>query len=211
MNSSALRTPIRRSLLCALSALLLLAAWPAPALAHAHLQRATPAAGARLTAVPRELVLTFSEPPTLGMSALRLLGPDSTAIALGTLGHSGGARTLSAAITGRLVAGKYTVVWQTAGDDGHVQHGSYTFVIAEGAEGLAAAAATDTIRRDSTLGPTTGASAPAARDSVAAPLEPNGFDVSSPAYVAIRWLQFASLLALIGAVAFRWWILPRVG
>jgi copper transport protein len=211
MNSSALRTPIRRSLLCALSALLLLAAWPAPALAHAHLQRATPAAGARLTAVPRELVLTFSEPPTLGMSALRLLGPDSTAIALGTLGHSGGARTLSAAITGRLVAGKYTVVWQTAGDDGHVQHGSYTFVVAEGAEGLAVAAATDTIGRDSTLGPTTGASAPAARDSVAAPLEPNGFDVSSPAYVAIRWLQFASLLVLIGAVAFRWWILPRVG
>jgi copper transport protein len=76
-------------------------------------------------------------------------------------------------------------------------------VIAEGAEGLAPAMTTDTIRRDSTVG--------AVRDSVIAPEQPNGFDVSSPAYVAIRWLQFASLLVLIGAVAFRWWILPRVG
>ena len=101
MNSSALRTPIRRSLLRAVAALLLLAACPAPALAHAHLQRATPAAGARLTIAPRELVLTFSEAPTLGMSALRLLGPDSAAVALGTLGHSGGARTLSAASIAR--------------------------------------------------------------------------------------------------------------
>jgi copper transport protein len=211
MNSSALRTPIRRSLLGALSALLLLAAWPAPAFAHAHLQRATPADGARLTAVPRELVLTFSEPPTLGMSALRLLGPDSSAIALGTLGHSGGARTLSATITGRLTAGKYTVMWQTAGDDGHVQHGSYSFVIAEGAEGLAPPTSTTRAMTDSVGGDSARAPHAATSDSAVTALQSTGFDVSSPAYVAIRWLQFASLLVLIGAVAFRWWILPRIG
>ena len=211
MNSTALRTPIRRSLLRAVAALLLLAAWPAPALAHAHLQRATPAAGARLTTAPRELVLTFSEAPTLGMSALRLLGPDSAAIALGTLGHSGGARTLSAAITERLVAGRYTVLWQTAGDDGHVQHGSYTFVIAEGAEGLASPTKAPPTTTDSLRGDSASAPKAATSDSVVVPLRASGFDVSSPAYVAIRWLQFASLLVLIGAVAFRWWVLPRVG
>jgi copper transport protein len=212
MNDSALRTPIRRSLLRAVAALLLLAAFPAPALAHAHLERTSPDRGARLTIAPRELVLTFSEAPTLGMSALRLLGPDSAAIALGTLGHSGGPRTLSATITGPLAAGKYTVLWQTAGDDGHVQHGSYTFVIADGAEGLATPAASapqataDSASRGSARVPDV--SAP---DSGVGSLRQNGFDVSSPAYVAIRWLQFASLLVLIGAVAFRWWILPRVG
>ena len=218
MNSSAFRTPVRRPLLRALSALLLLAAFPAPALAHAHLERATPDRGARLTTAPRELVLTFSEPPTLGMSALRLLGPDSAAIALGTLGHAGGARNLSAAITGALRAGRYTVLWQTAGDDGHVQHGSYTFVIAEGAEGLAtpesaSQAMTDSARREPAVARGDSAHLPVASglDSVVAPLHTNAFDVSSPAYVAIRWLQFASLLVLIGAVAFRWWVLPRVG
>ena len=198
-------------------ALLLLGAWPAPALAHAHLERATPHAGARLSVAPRELVLTFSEAPALAMSALRLLGPDSTAIALGTLGHSGGARTLSATITGGLAAGKYTVLWQTAGDDGHVQHGSYTFVIAEGAEGLApptsaTSTTTDRMPGDSSKAQRDSARLPDARvlDSVDT-RQSGGFDVSSPAYVAIRWLQFASLLVLIGAVAFRWWILPRVG
>ncbi|HEX5970371.1 MAG TPA: CopD family protein [Gemmatimonadaceae bacterium] len=212
MNDSALRTPIRRWLLRAVAALLLLAACPAPALAHAHLQRATPAAGARLTIAPRELVLTFSEAPTLGMSALRLVGPDSAAVALATLGHSGGARTLSATITGPLAAGTYTVLWQTAGDDGHVQHGSYTFVIAEGAEGLAPPPATAApLATKSTHADSAAASRATTRDSVAAPLHPNAFDVSSPAYVAIRWLQFASLLVLLGAVAFRWWVLPRVG
>ena len=212
MNSSALRTPIRRSLLRAVAALLLVAAWPAPALAHAHLQRSTPPSGARLTAAPRELVLTFSEAPSLAMSALRLLGPDSSAVALGTLGHSGGVRTLSARITGPLVAGRYTVLWQTAGDDGQVQHGSYTFVIAQGAEGLAPAASAATATTpDSALGYPAGGMPAAASDSSAARSQSRGFDVSSPTYAAIRWLQFASLLVLIGAVAFRWWILPRVG
>ena len=213
MNSSVLRTPIRRSLLRAVAALVLLAALPAPALAHAHLERATPAAGARLTVAPRVLVLTFSEAPTLAMSALRLLGPDSTAIALGTLGHSGGARTLSASIGGSLVAGKYTVLWQTAGDDGHVQHGSYSFVIADGAEGVAQRATTDTMRRDSAPAPAAAARGPdvTVLDSAVAPLQQSEFDVSSPVYVTIRWVQFASLLVLIGAVAFRWWVLPRSG
>ena len=208
MNCTALRTPIRRSLLRALAALLVLTAWPAPALAHAHLQRSAPAAGARLTAVPRELVLTFSEDPTLAMSALRLLGPDSAAVALGTLGHGGGARTLTAAVAGPLAAGRYTVLWQTAGDDGHVQHGSYTFVIAEGAEGLAPPAKSmeyQVVPGTASVRPTISLDSAIARGDAA------GFDVSSPAFVAIRWVQFASLLLLVGAVAFRWWVVPRGG
>jgi len=204
MNCTALRAPRRRLTAIAIAALVGL---PAPALAHAHLERTAPASGARLTVAPRELVLTFSEAPTLPMSALRLLGPDSADVALGALGHSGGGRTLSAAITGALKAGTYTVLWQTAGDDSHVQHGSFRFTIAEGAEGLASAAKRGyVVAPGSTTAPRT-----ITLDSALTARHAGGFGVSSPFYVAIRWVQFASLVLLIGAVAFRWWVLPRAG
>ncbi|HET9683863.1 MAG TPA: CopD family protein [Gemmatimonadaceae bacterium] len=194
---------------CLAAAVLL--AMPAPALAHAHLLKTAPASGATIRIAPTQLVLTFSEAPTLAVSTLRLLGPDSAPVSLGTLTHDAGANTLAASITGALRAGRYTVLWQTAGDDGHVQHGSYSFVIAEGSAGLTplAAATSDATHRDSLR-----AEAPAAaarRDSVVAPMQPAGFDVSSPLYVLVRWVQFAALLLLVGAVAFRWWILPRAG
>ena len=79
-----------------------LIATPAPAWAHAHLTGAKPAAGARLTVAPRELVLTFSEAPALAMSTLQLFGPDSTPVALGAPNHGAGVRTLSVTINGQL-------------------------------------------------------------------------------------------------------------
>ena len=199
MNGTALRRVISLALIA-------LAALPAPALAHAHLESTNPKSGARLTVVPRELVLTFSEAPTLAMSALRLLAADSSAVALGTLGHAAGAKTLTASITGPLRAGTYIVLWQTAGDDGHVQHGSFQFVIAAGAEGVATGTNGYVVAPDSTR-----AAPSVTLDSALALRNAKTFDVSSPVYAFIRWVQFASLLLLIGAVAFRWWILPRAG
>jgi putative copper export protein/methionine-rich copper-binding protein CopC len=191
----------------ALVAFLALVALPAPALAHAHLQSTKPASGATVNVAPRQLVLTFSEAPALAMSALRLFGPDSTPVALGELTHDAGVRTLSANIAGPLVAGRYTVQWQTAGDDGHVQRGSYQFVIAAGAEGLASpalvAAQHDSLAHGS-------AAAGAASSATALP-DASSFDENSVLYVVIRWAQFAALLLLIGAMSFRWWILPHAG
>lgn len=191
----------------ALLALLALAALPAPALAHAHLKSATPASGATLTTAPRQLVLTFSEAPALAMSALRLFGPDSTPVALGVLTHDAGVHAIAASIAGPLVAGRYTVQWQTAGDDGHVQRGSYQFVIADGAEGLAVTAPV-AAQHDSMAHGTPAAGS--ASGATALP-DASSFDENSILYVVIRWAQFAALLLLIGAVTFRWWILPRAG
>ena len=209
---------LARVVVAALIALLLV---PAPAFAHAHLKKTSPAAGARLTAVPTQLVLTFSEAPALAVSVLRLLGPDSAPVALGTLTHDAGPLTITSRITGALKAGRYTVEWQTAGDDGHVQHGSFTFTIAEGATGIAATASTPS--RD-TSATRTFATVPGSM-TVSVPFEPpvsaaesavrrgdtgaGGFGASSVLYVVIRWVQFAALLLVIGAVAFRWWVLPR--
>jgi putative copper export protein/methionine-rich copper-binding protein CopC len=199
---------MNRTSLVAFLALIALPALPSPAFAHAHLQGTKPASGATVSVAPSQLVLTFSESPALAMSALRLFGPDSTPVALGAVTHDAGVRTLTARITGPLVAGRYTVEWQTAGDDGHVQHGSYQFVIAEGAAGFAPATAmrSDTLRRGSASLPDV-----SILDSAVGPTSHTGFDASSPLYVLIRWVQFAALLLVIGAVAFRWLILPRAG
>lgn len=193
-----------RRLSASAAALAVLLATPAPAWAHGHLTASQPAAGARLTTAPRVLTLTFSEVPELAVSSLRLVfaGADSTPVALGTLAHAADRHAITAAIDGPLAAGDYVVYWQVAGADGHVVRGSYAFSIAEGAAGLrplAAAAAPA-----STPPPATAA------DSLAAN-RLKDFDSSSPVYVVIRWAQFVGLLLLIGAVAFRWWMLPRVG
>lgn len=196
---------MNRTALVAILALLALPALPAPALAHAHLQGTKPASGATVNVAPTQLVLTFSEAPALAVSTLRLIGPDSALVVLGPATHDGGVRTLTANVVGPLVAGRYTVEWQTAGDDGHVQRGSYHFVIAAGASGLAAP-------RGEVGGEgarTARVPAAAVLDSAVAPINLAGFDASSPVYVIIRWVQFASLLLVIGAVAFRSWVFPR--
>lgn len=194
---------------CALGVLLALFLLPATAYAHAHVRSTSPASGARLTAAPTQLVLTFSEAPALAVSALRLVGPDSSHVTLGDLTHGGGANTLTARINGALRAGRYTVLWQTAGDDGHMQHGSFQFTIADGAAGLApVASVADSTAAQAPAAPVAGS---ASRDAGSITPTSASMDVSSPVYVVIRWVQFAALLLVIGAVAFRWWVLPRAG
>ncbi|HEX6630263.1 MAG TPA: copper resistance CopC family protein, partial [Gemmatimonadaceae bacterium] len=68
----------------ALVALLGILAAPTPVLAHTALTSSAPASGARLSTVPRELRLTFSEAIELAVSRLELLGPDGAAVRLAT-------------------------------------------------------------------------------------------------------------------------------
>lgn len=178
-----------------------------PAQAHAHgaLQRSEPGAGAHLSAAPRELRLTFNESVELAVARLQLIGPDSALVELGPLAlDRDSAAVLIAPVQGGLMAGIYTVAWQVAGADGHPVRGSYTFVIAPGAAGLATPAAAG-----STGPPAPGASAPPAthHDPTALP-SGEGFDAESPLYVLVRWLTYLALTGVIGATAFRFAVLP---
>jgi putative copper export protein/methionine-rich copper-binding protein CopC len=179
-------------LVCAVLALV-----PASAYAHGALQRSAPAKGAHLSEAPRELRLTFNEAVELAVARLQLLAPDSAAVDLGPLALAAdSARVLVAPIRGGLVAGTYTVAWQVAGADGHPVRGTYTFVIAPGARGLA--------------GPLAPGAAPppvSHHDAVAMPTG-GGFDAGSPLYVAVRWLTYLALTGVIGAAAFRYAVLP---
>ena len=197
-----------RRVLPALALILGLTAFaPHVVLAHGRLKSSTPAAGAHLGAVPRELRLDFSESPELTFTMVRLVGPDGRAISLGPLGYAADSRrSILTAVGSPMIAGVYTVTWQMAGDDGHPVRGEYDFVVAPGAAGIGASPAAIDARASS------GAQQNAAmRDSMhhdpASMPEGNGFGSDSPVYVVIRWLQFIGLLLAIGVVSFRFFVL----
>lgn len=180
---------------------------PSAAAAHAGLRSSTPAANARLAVAPTVLQLVFSETPELTFTRVTLAGPGGS-VALGPVTASGKvARGVETTIRGTLSPGRYTVTWQVAGADGHPIRGTYAFtILGDPAAGIAPGNASDSVRGE------VGASVPApGADSLPAahhdPMSmPSGgvFDAESPAYVAIRWLQFTALVALLGALAFRY-------
>lgn len=180
-----------------------LAGAPTSLRAHAHLTRSSPASGAQLASPPPSITLWFSEAPELAFSRITLRGRNSAAIPLGAVQRLTGSQlAIVVPITSALAQGRYTVEWQTAAADGHPSRGRFSFIV------LA-----------STVAPTTpatgagGAVAPAAgasNDSAGAPpgALASGIDAGAPLFVAVRWLAFASLLALVGVCVFRWLILP---
>jgi putative copper export protein/methionine-rich copper-binding protein CopC len=173
--------------LMALMALMATAALPAPAWAHGRLTRAVPAEGSRSSVAPRELRLEFSEQPALAVSTVRLLASGGREIPLGALGYAADSRrALVAPVATVLAPGAYTVVWQMAGDDGHPVRGRYGFTVDPAAGAREAPVTPEAPRQVPTRA-----------------LPGDDFGVSSPAYVAIRWLQYLGLLLAIGAVALR--------
>ena len=117
---------LRRALLPALivSALSATLAWAV----HTHLTKAIPTIDGTIAAAPADLVLWFNERPDVALSNVRLRAPDSTMITLGATRAADDTLALTAQLRGTLTApGVYTVLWRTAGADGHVMRGSYKF------------------------------------------------------------------------------------
>ena len=181
----------------ALLAVMLVLFIPGLALAHLGLAGSTPAKGAHLAAAPRELRLSFTEEVEASVARLRLLGADGGEVAISavrSLPDSG--QVIIADITGALEAGTYTVEWQVIGKDGHPVRGTIPFVIAPGATGLGAVAATAPLADTTTQH----------HDPTSMPTG-EGFGSESLGYVIVRWLGFTALLIAIGAVAFSFVVL----
>lgn len=95
--------------------------------AHMKIEKTQPADGSTIAAAPASVQLFVTEKPDLKVTKIALSGP-SGKVELGPA-HAMGEKTIMAAITGKMVDGKYSVDWQTAGDDGHVQKGAFTFTL----------------------------------------------------------------------------------
>jgi methionine-rich copper-binding protein CopC len=109
---------------CVVAAIFALSVW---LVAHTKLEKSDPADGATVTTSPKWVQLFFSEKPDLKVSKVEVTGP-SGKVELGAA-HSMADKDLMAVIDRPLDNGKYTVAWQTAGKDGHVLKGSFSFTV----------------------------------------------------------------------------------
>ncbi len=108
-----------------------IAALGTPALAHAHLLRAVPAAGSTVKASPTALRLKFSEGLELAFSGVSVAGADKVQAAIGTPSLDPADPTVMIVpLPGALKAGHYDVDWHATATDTHKTHGSYGFTVA---------------------------------------------------------------------------------
>ncbi len=130
-NSSAakIRGPARFVVLSAVLILWLSIGFDS-AQAHARLIESTPVSGTALSAMPWEIVLTFSEEIDLQYCAANLLTVFDEPVTLGSLSTTDDERTLRIAIPDAptLPPGAYILVWRVlSGADGHVTTGTIAF------------------------------------------------------------------------------------
>jgi copper resistance protein C len=98
------------------------------ALAHAQLEKATPAVGGTV-ASPSEIRLEFSEGVEPKFSKISLTGP-AGAVPLGAAKtDSGNPAALIAPISKPLPAGAYKVHWQAVSVDTHHTQGTFEFTV----------------------------------------------------------------------------------
>ena len=98
--------------------------------AHMALEKADPARDATVAATPKHVQLWFTQKPDLKVTKIDLEGPAGP-VKLAAA-HMMGAMSVMAAVDGELKDGAYSVSWQSAGDDGHVQKGKYAFQLKRG-------------------------------------------------------------------------------
>jgi methionine-rich copper-binding protein CopC len=94
--------------------------------AHMKVEKTAPAANAVVNAPESYVQVFFSEAPDLGVSKLEIKGPSDKTSLVGVHVMD---KSLMAMIEGDMPDGTYTVSWQSAGPDGHIQKGDFTFTV----------------------------------------------------------------------------------
>ena len=99
---------------------------------HLRLVKSTPREGERVTALPSEIRLWFSQKPEMGLTTIKLLRADSTMVDLGKVRETDDSLSVRAPLSIALVPGTYLVSWRSVSKDGHAVRGSYRFNIVPG-------------------------------------------------------------------------------
>lgn len=177
------QVPIIRAVVTAIGLLAL----PIGALVHQQLLSSYPGQGEQVSGLIDTLRLAFAESVELAVTRVQLVRDEGGTIDLSPLKlEVDSANVVLVGLLRPLTPGSYTMHWRTAGSDGHAMADSILFsVVGEGGT---------------------------------SPIDPQSpqladwdFDALAPAYIAIRWALFVGLLGVVGAVCFRFFILPRVG
>ncbi|HEX6369569.1 MAG TPA: CopD family protein [Longimicrobium sp.] len=192
----------RRALL--LAAALACALLPAPAAAHTRVESSHPADGDTAHGAVREVRLRFSRPVESELTTITLFLGGARVAAGGAKVEGGEGREFLLTLPSTLRPGDYVARWKTVGGDGHVLEGSWRFTVA-------AVAAASTVPEGTPAAAGLAQTPPApTTDGTDDALEEEVGEAGRPLAVAVRWAWFAALLGMIGAVAFRFGVLPRL-
>ena len=99
------------------------------ALFHNHLVKSAPAADETVAAAPKEIRLWFAEKVEPKFSSVTLMKPDSTKLEVSKARATDDPKAIVVDVVAAVPAGTYTVIWRTAGDDGHAVRGRYPFSV----------------------------------------------------------------------------------
>lgn len=122
------RALIRAAVIVALIGALLLGS-AGPAAAHPTLLFTTPATDSGVAEAPSTIVLLFNEPVTVSQRPVSVVGPNTRSVVVGGVTSGRGGRAVTAALSGGLAPGLYTVRWRVTGADGDIVEGSFRFAV----------------------------------------------------------------------------------
>jgi copper transport protein len=154
--------------------------WAGPAWAHAVLVQTTPTAGQVLTKAPSTIDLRFDETVTASLGAVRLFDESGRRLDTGSPTKPA-PDTVQVTILRRLPLGAYVVTWRVISADSHPVQGAFAFQV-----GLTSNATSSTVQNLQT--------------SLLA--KQAGSPTVGVVFGVVRWLVYASLALLIGAVGF---------
>jgi methionine-rich copper-binding protein CopC len=97
------------------------------AYAHAHLDRAEPAAGSTVTQAPTEVALWFTEALEPKFSGVEVRDAKGLAVQAGPAGLAG--RAALRVPLNALAPGNYKVIWHVMSVDTHRTQGTFTFTV----------------------------------------------------------------------------------
>lgn len=100
---------------------------PAVALAHAHLQRASPPAGSIAPAAPTEVTLWFTEALEAKFSSVEVRDAKGAAVQSGAATLAPGNTAQLRVALKPLAPGTYRVIWRVLSVDTHRSRGEFTF------------------------------------------------------------------------------------
>ena len=181
-------------------ALAMLPATAGAAQAHARFLASDPANGAKLTAAPASIKLTFNEDVLPGSAKLRVDGPAGAA-AVGAIVIR--TTTVAAAMPPDLGSGTYTVTWRVTSADGHPISGAFRYTLTLPATATTASSASPTPTSPTPTSPSStdaSAATSAAASTPAAPSASPSLDTTPVTPVASTTDSGATPL-VVGALA----------
>lgn len=198
MISLATNGVLRRRLVNALLAGLILAYLPVAALAHAKLVRSEPKPKAMVSVAPRLVELWFSEELEPGLNTIEVEDQAGNRLDRGEVALAEQNKKAQIEV-GELTPGIYTVTWKALSADQHAMRGSFTFSVTapSPAPGIAAPIANQTP-------PLAPAGTPHSEDQVSlmSGAEDSG-DRIFWGQTLLRWLSYIPMMLLLGGFAFR--------